>query len=45
MFLLTITGEGENVKYHFEAVDKKVKFDLTAKDCESIKKNLQEIKL
>lgn len=37
-FQLTITGEGENEKYHFVAVDSKGKFDLIAKDCEQFKK-------
>lgn len=40
MFLLTITGEGDNEKYHFEATDKKGKFDLSVRDCQSIKNNL-----
>lgn len=44
MFLLTITGEGENEKFHFEASDLKGRFDLTVGDCKEIKRNLQENK-
>ena len=40
MFLLNITGEGDNEKYIFKAVDKKGKFDLTVKDCEQLKKSI-----
>lgn len=42
MFILTITGEGDNEKYIFTAVDKKVKFDLSVKDCEHIKKSIED---
>ena len=31
MFLLTITGDGDNEKYHFEATDIKGKIDLTVR--------------
>lgn len=41
-FQLTITGEGENEKYHFVAVDSKGKFDLSAKDCLQFKKLIEE---
>ncbi len=41
-FQLTITGEGENEKYHFDAVDKTVKFDLSAKDCLQFKKSIED---
>lgn len=40
MFVLTITGEGEDEKYHFKAVDKKVKFDLSKRDISSLKDSL-----
>ena len=42
MFLLTITGDGDNEKYHFDATDKKCRFDLSAKDCEQLKKSIEE---
>ena len=41
MFILTITGEGDKEKYHFEASDTKGKFDLSAKDCEQLKESIQ----
>ena len=40
MFLLNITGEGESEKYHFVAVDKKVKFKLSVKDCNELKESI-----
>lgn len=42
LFLLTITGEGDNETYHFEASDLKGKFDLSVKDCKQFKKAIQE---
>ena len=45
MFLLNITGEGENEKYHFDAVDKTVKFDLSAKDYLQLKKSLEDYEM
>ena len=42
MFRLDITGEGENERYHFEAVDQKVKFDLSVKDCLQLKKSIED---
>ena len=41
MFILTITGEGDKEKYHFDAFDTKGKFDLSAKDCEQLKESIQ----
>lgn len=43
MFTLNITGERDSEKYHFTGVDKKVKFDLTTKDCEAFKSELQNL--
>lgn len=43
MFLLTITGEGDNEKFHFEASDLKGKFDLSVNDCKQIKQSIQEL--
>ena len=40
MFILTITGEGDKEKYHFDAFDTKGKFDLSAKDCEQLKESI-----
>ena len=45
MFILNITGEGDNEKYHFIAVDKKGKFELSVKDCLQFKKNLLKFQL
>ena len=42
MFLLNITGEGDNEKYHFIAVDKKGKFELSVKDCLLLKKSIED---
>lgn len=36
MFLLNITGEGDNEKYHFTPVDKKGKFELRVTDCKQL---------
>lgn len=41
MFLLNITGEGDNEKYHFVAVDKKAKFDLSVSDCKQLIQSIQ----
>ena len=41
MFLLNITGEGVNEKYHFEAVDKKAKFDLSVSDCKQLIQSIE----
>ena len=43
MFLLTITGDGDNEKCHFEATDNKGKFDLTVEDCNSFKNSIQQL--
>ena len=40
MFILTITGEGENEKFHFVATDNKGKFTLTKKNIISFKDSL-----
>lgn len=40
MFLLNITGESDNENYHFVAVDKKVKFKLSVKDCNELKESI-----
>ena len=45
MFLLTITGEGDNEKFHFHASDIKGKFDLSIKDCELIKKSIDNYQI
>lgn len=42
MFLLNITGEGDSEKYHFTAVDKKGKFDLSVSDCKQLKQSILE---
>ena len=42
MFLLDITGEGNNEEYHFTAVDKKGKFDLTKEDIISLKNTIEK---
>lgn len=42
MFLLTIKGEDDNEKYHFEASDLKGKIVLSVKDCEQLKKSIQD---
>ena len=42
MFLLNITGEGNSEKYHFTAVDKKGKFDLSVSDCKQLKQLILE---
>ena len=44
-FQLTITEEGENEKYHFVAVDSKGKFDLSAIDCEQLKKSIGDFSI
>lgn len=41
MFLLNISGEGDNEKYHFEATDHKGNFTLTKKDLLSFKESLE----
>lgn len=41
MFLLTITREGDNEKFHFDATDKKCKFDLRVKDCKYFKQSIE----
>ena len=41
MFILTITGEADNVKYHFESVDKKGKFDLSVSDCKQLRQSIE----
>ena len=41
MFILTITGESDKETYHFDASDKKGKFNLSAKDCEHLKASIQ----
>ena len=43
MFVLNITGEADNEKYHFDATDKKCKFDLSVSDCKHIKQSIQEL--
>ena len=43
MFVLNITGEADNEKYHFDATDKKCKFDLSVSDCKHIKQTIQEL--
>lgn len=43
MFLLTISGEGENEKFHFDATDKKTRFDLSVKDCKSFKDYIEQL--
>lgn len=42
MFILSITGEGDNEKYHLEATDKKVKFVLGVAECEQLKKSIED---
>lgn len=42
MFLLSITSMGDNENYHFTAVDKKVKFDITADACRKIMNSIQQ---
>lgn len=44
MFLLNITGEGNSDKYHFTAVDKKGKFDLSVNDCKQLRQSILEYK-
>lgn len=41
MFLLNITGEGDNEMYHFDAVDKKGEFSLSVRECEHFKNSIQ----
>lgn len=40
MFLLNITGESDNENYYFVAVDKKVMFKLSVKDCNELKESI-----
>lgn len=42
MFLLNITGDGDNKKYHFAGVEKKGKFDLSVIDCKQLKQSIME---
>ena len=42
MFLLTITGQGENETFHFVEPGKKVKFALSTKDLNRFKKLIEE---
>ena len=42
MFLLTITGQGENETFHFVEPGKKVKFALSTKDLSQFKKLIRE---
>ena len=42
MFLLTITGQGENETFHFVEPGKKVKFALSTKDCIQFKKSIED---
>lgn len=43
IFLLNITGKGDNEKYHFDAIDKKVKFSLTVEYCRLLKSKIQDL--
>ena len=40
MFLLTITGQGDNETFHFVEPGKKVKFALSTKDLNQFKKSI-----
>ncbi len=40
MFFLTITGNGDNEKYHLKAADRKGKLDLSVRDCEQLKQSI-----
>lgn len=42
MFLLNITGDGDNKKYLFAAVDKHGWFDLSLRDCKQLKQSILE---
>ena len=42
MFLLTITGKGENETFHFVEPGKKVKFALSTKDLNHFKKSIED---
>ena len=42
MFLLTITGQGENETFHFVEPGKKVKFELSTKDYIQFKKLIED---
>ena len=42
MFLLNISGEGDNQKYHFAAVGKKGRFNLSVSDCKLIKQLIND---
>ena len=42
MFLLTITGQGENETFHFVKPGKKVKFALSTKDLKQFKKSIKD---
>ena len=44
MFLLTITGKGENETFHFVEPGKKVKFALSTKDLNQFKKAIEDYK-
>ena len=41
MFLLTITGQGDNETFHFVEPGKKVKFALSTKDLNQFKKAIE----
>lgn len=41
MFVLNITGEADNEKFHFKASDLKGKFNLSVKDFEQLKNSIQ----
>ena len=45
MFLLTITGQGENETFHFMEPGKKVKFALRTKDLNHFKKSIENQEL
>ena len=45
MFLLTITGQGENETFHFMEPGKKVKFALSTKELNQFKKSLENKEL
>ncbi len=40
MFLLNITGEGDNETFHFAALDKKRKFELSVIHCKQLKHSI-----
>ena len=42
MFLLTITGQGDNETFHFVELGKKVKFALSTKDLNHFKKLIED---